>query len=201
MQIDNLRESALDGATAGINLSTTTAYRALAAHCRECGIRRALLVVPGTSADPSRHPLLAKVMRAAGVPCEWLEAPKVEGLRRPEGVERGGLVAMKRWLDGRPALPDLLYFDDDFIARGGLLALAQRGIRIPEDVQVISWANKGLGPVFDKPLTRVEMDPVAHGIAIAERVLAHLEHGNGPKTIELTPEFIVGETTRSVVGA
>lgn len=200
IHLDSLRPSDLDGATAGVALSAEAAYRALAAHCRECGIRRALLVVPGRSSDPFRHPLVAKVMRAAGLTCEWLEAPKVEGVRSPEGTERGGLVAMKRWLDGRPALPDLLYFDDDFIARGGLLALAQRGIRIPDDVQVATWANRGLGPVFDKPLTRIEMDPVAHGIAIAERVLAHLEHGNGAKSVELTPEFIVGETTRSVVG-
>jgi DNA-binding LacI/PurR family transcriptional regulator len=196
VQLDGKGTAAMDGAAAGIVLAHEQAYRALTEHCRECGIRRALLVVPGLSVDPSRHPLLAKVMQAAGVQCEWLEASKAEGFCSPESVERGGLAAMRAWLAGQPALPDLIYFDDDFLARGGLLALMQHGLRIPEDVQVATWANRGLGPVFDKPLTRIEMDPVAHGVAIAERVLAHLENGDGPRTIELTPKFIVGETTR-----
>ncbi len=182
------------GAQADIVFSYADAYRALAAHCRACGLRRALLVFSGRS--PNRHPLLEEAMRASGVRCVWLEAPGIAGLRLPESVERGGLAALRAWLADRPALPDLLYFDDDFIARGALLALSQRGISIPEDVQVATWANRGLGPVFDKPLTRIEMDPVAHGVAVAERVLGVLEGRSAQAAAVLEPEFVEGETTR-----
>ena len=56
--------------------------------------------------------------------------------------------------------------------------------------------SRGLGPVFDRPLTRIEMDPVAHGVAVADYVLRMLSEEVRPGPIELTPEFIVGETTR-----
>ena len=73
---------------------------------------------------------------------------------------------------------------------------AVRATRIPADVQVATWANRGNGPVFPQPLTRIEMDPVAHGRAIAERVLAVLA-GRPPKQpLVLTPQFITGATTR-----
>ena len=56
--------------------------------------------------------------------------------------------------------------------------------------------SRGLGPVFDRPLTRIEMDPVAHGVAVADYVLRMLSEEVRPGPIELTPEFIVDATTR-----
>jgi len=35
-----------------------------------------------------------------------------------ESVERGALHAMRYWLEGRKTLPDLMWFGDDFVARG-----------------------------------------------------------------------------------
>jgi len=181
-----------------IGLSTADAYEALAAHCLECGIRSALLAAKDAPRFSAHHPAqaLALQMEAQGISCDWLEVTPVAGLRSPESVERGGLRAMQTWLALARPLPDFIYFDDDFIARGALLALTRHGIRIPEDVQVASWANKGLGPVYDKPLTRIEMDPVAHGVTVAEYVLRVLSEGVRPSPLALTPDFIAGATTR-----
>ena len=52
---------------------------------------------------------------------------------------------------GRGWLPDVLFFVDDYIASGAMVALLHEGVRIPEDVRVASLYNKGLGPVA--PLT------------------------------------------------
>ena len=198
LHVDTISAISRTDAAPHIILSRTSAYRALAAHCRMCGVREALLIVtwPAGSRSRRRPRELTEAFRKAGISCEWLDVRPVEGLRNPESVERGSLRAMRDWLASTSRFPDLIYFDDDFVARGALLALTQRGIRIPEDVQVATWANKGLGPVFDKPLTRIEMDPVAHGAAVAEHVLTRLENRNSSHAIELTPEFVVGETTR-----
>jgi DNA-binding LacI/PurR family transcriptional regulator len=180
-------------AVQGIAMRADSVLPALRDHCLACGVRSVLQVAPGQGAQLDAAPVLA----AAGITVENLPCERVAGLDSPEAVHRGALQTLRRWLEARPKLPDLLWFADDFVAQGALLALALRGIRIPEDVQVISWANKGLGPVFDKPLTRVEMDPKAHGAVVAQCILNRLDgHTNGHGPVELTPTFIEGATTR-----
>ncbi len=177
-----------------ILLCGEAAMAAVAEHCRRCGVRTALLAMAnGPSVSlPAR-------LAAAGIEVETLPLEQAPELPSPAAVETGALRAFERWLAARPKLPDLIYFGDDFAARGGLQALATRGVRIPEDVQVVSWANRGLGPVFAKPLTRVEMDPMRHGEQVAEAILRQLDRDDdGPSApTRLEPEFVVGETTRS----
>jgi len=170
-----------------------TTMRAVADHCRLCGVRTVLLVM---ASAPSAG--LRSLLGAAGIDCKALTVPPVTELGVPAAVEAGALRAVTQYLaEGQP-LPVLIYFGDDFAARGALQAMTSRGIRIPDDVQVISWANRGLGPVFAKPLTRVEMEPEAHGAAVANAILAQLDHADGdpPVDVALEPVFIVGGTTR-----
>ena len=95
----------------------------------------------------------------------------------PEGVARGAYEIVDGWFkNGRPLLPDVILFADDYLAQGGLLALRKHGVRIPEDVSVVSFTNKGHLPIWDQPLTRLEMDPIAHGTALARAVRTYL-HG------------------------
>lgn len=162
-------------------------------HCLACGVRTVLQVAPvqGPALD------IGPTLTADGLTVDTLRTMSVPGMDYPEAVERGALRAMEHWLAARPKLPDLLWFSDDFVARGALLALSLRGIRVPDDVQVISWANKGHGPVFIKPLTRVEMDPKAHGALVTQCILEQLTgQPNGSAPVELAPTFIAGETTR-----
>ena len=180
-------------AVAGLAVSDADALCALQVHCRACGARRILHVRDKHKEGVSR----AFSFDASLFSVATLPVLPVPGLDNPEAVERGGLLAMEAWLDKRPELPDLIWFDDDFMARGALLVMAARGIRIPEDVQVATWANKGLGPVFLKPLTRVEMDPKAHGAIVARCILDQLDGSAPPDPSPgLSPVFVAGETTR-----
>ncbi|OPZ23995.1 MAG: transcriptional regulator PdhR [Lentisphaerae bacterium ADurb.BinA184] len=182
----------------GVAFTAEAAMSAVAAHARACGIRTAWLVWMSPP-NAALRPALA----AAGIAATELPTVPVPELGNPAGVEAGGRRAVEAYLARRRALPDLIYFGDDFAARGGLAALMIRGLRIPEDVQVISWANRGLGPVFGRPLTRVEMDPVRHGGQVADAVLRKLAQTDGdtPPATRLEPEFIVGETTRGTGSA
>ena len=76
---------------------------------------------------------------------------------------------------------------------GGLIALAATGIRVPEEMRVATLANRGLGPVWFKPLTRLEYDPVGNARLIGGYVLAILDGKDVPPP-RLNMAFIPGET-------
>ena len=94
------------------------------------------------------------------------------------------------------ALPDLIVFNDDILAQGALTALLARGVRIPEDVKVVSLANRGAGPVFVKPLTRFEADAKEDGRTVAEYVFGVLSDRNEPTPPVLSFRYVRGDTFR-----
>jgi len=102
--------------------------------------------------------------------------------RDGESCARAGLAAMQDFLKSAKRLPDALYLADDCLAQGALVALAQRGMRLPQDVRVVTLANKGIGPVWSVPLTRLESDPTAHGREISAALLAYFRTGIFPET-------------------
>ena len=110
-------------------------------------------------------------------------------------VQRATDVFAARFVGkGRGKLPDLIFFRDDHLAVGGLLALMAGGIRIPDDVSVVTWANTGLGPAFVKPLTRMEQDNAAIGERVAACVLEYLRTGIFPKDVTVGPKYVIGES-------
>lgn len=93
-----------------------------------------------------------------------------------EGLVRGGMDAFLRRFaaQGRSWLPDMLYFTDDNVASGALTAMLSEGIKVPGDVRVATMSNWGLGPVMPYSLARFEMNPYAHGVALADMAIAYL---------------------------
>ena len=111
----------------------------------------------------------------------------------PEKVSLASLCEMQRFIV-KNKLPDLFLFTDDYLAQGALMALAIAGVRIPEDVAVVTHANKGLGPVWEKPLSRMEMDPQDHANKIADAVSEYFRTGVFPSGIELGSVWKKGDT-------
>jgi DNA-binding transcriptional regulator YhcF (GntR family) len=113
----------------------------------------------------------------------------------PEGVAKAAYSIVAGWFrEGKPSLPDVILFTDDYLAQGGLLALRSRGIRIPEDVEVVSFSSKGHLPIWDQKLTRMEMDPIAHSAVLAKAVRAYLHGGTFPSDLTLGTVWRPGET-------
>ena len=113
----------------------------------------------------------------------------------PEAVAHGAYSIIDGWFKaGKPHLPDVILFTDDYLAQGGLLALRRHGVRIPEDVAVVSFVNKGHLPIWDQPLTRLEMDPVAHSALLAKAVRAYLHGKPFPQGLALGTVWKLGET-------
>ena len=155
------------------------------AHCRAAGVRTV------EQHGVESHPKSVQALRAAGIKAvEKLHSPLLEyGVI--EGVERAGLGAFAGIAGVHR--PDLYLFSDDFLAQGALTAMLAKGVRVPEDVRVVTLSNRGSGPVFAVPLTRFEVDPASHGEQVAEAVLAYMAGGN-PEPLVLSGKYIVGDS-------
>ena len=118
----------------------------------------------------------SEMLSVAGIRVATVTVPRQSS---PEAVSRASLAAMRRIVAQR-ALPDLFLFTDDHCAQGALLALAVEGVRIPEDVAVVTHANKGLGPVWIRPLARLEMDAAVHARVLSDAIGSFLATGDFP---------------------
>ena len=67
-------------------------------------------------------------------------------------------------------LCDLLFVADDHLALGVIPALLESGVRIPEDLKLVTQYNKGFGLVLTKLLARIECDPAATAAEFARGV-------------------------------
>lgn len=160
-----------------------------AAHCREAGVKFVLQV--------------ADVLRADATELLSREGIAVSTLRTPASLRNGidydfavwaAETFAKRLAKGRGWLPDLLFFQNDHLANGALLALGAAGVRIPEDVRVATWANYRYGPAYFKPLTRMEIDAASIGATLVDSILEWLKNGTFPESVVVGPEYIRGET-------
>jgi DNA-binding LacI/PurR family transcriptional regulator len=175
---------------------------AIAAHCAACGARHVLLA--GLPAKRDIH-LDDDELRAA-LEGHFIETRRIEIGRkgvdmRTEEILQETVAYFARAtaggaLDVHGFRPDMVVFLDDYVAQGALLIFTAAGIRVPEDLQVISMANKGLGPVWLKPLTRFEVDAAKEADAIAELAVACLRDRTRRHVRKSSVTFIEGATTR-----
>lgn len=93
----------------------------------------------------------------------------------------------------RRKLPDAILFDDDYFAAGGIVALLEADIRIPEDVGVVSFMNRGNELAIGKKITGIGCDPAADGEIVAAYVLKLLA-GKHPAPPRLPWRFFPGES-------
>ena len=113
-----------------------------------------------------------------------------------EGASLAGL----QWFDdffsrhGSQDMPEVLLFGDDYVAAGAILSLMKHGVRIPEDVCVVTVANRGNCPVFPKSLARIELDPVENGAVYAECVLRTLAPTAFKRVGSVAYRYVPGET-------
>ena len=169
-------------------------YRAVmrdfAAHCRAAGVRTAIEV--GFAKDAASA---APALRRAGVDVSQLKIRETPDFRFSGHVQRAGLAAAEKLLaDGKGSLPDLIYFNDDYLAAGALISFARHGVRFPEDVRFVSLATKGFEPVWWQELTRVEWDWFAQGEDIARRAIDLLESRAERIDAKILPAYIIGDT-------
>ena len=171
-----------------IRFSAEEALSNFVRHCVRAKVKRVVQVRFEGNETPDARPALAD----KGIKCGWMTVPRMDGLGRYEGIERS---AYNAFMDlPRASFPDVFLFWDDFVAQGALTAFLGRGIKMPEDVKVVTLSNRGLGPVAPDPLTRFECDAAEAGEKVAAFALALLAKGRLPSPPVIAPHYVFGRT-------
>lgn len=172
-----------------IEICRSAAAEPFAAACRAEGVRRVLEVGCERLSD------VGPALRKAGVAVTRMTVALPHGGLMPEAAVRAARDAFLHLLgDVAWRKTDLVYFSDDHLCRGALIAFLQTGVRIPEDIRLATWANRGNVPVYAKDLSRLEIDPVADAAKVADACVATLSGGKPVKGVRLDTVFEHGET-------
>lgn len=78
-----------------------------------------------------------------------------------------------------PEAPTCIIYPDDFAALGGINAIKERGLRIPEDVSIAGYDGIRIAQVMEPHLATVCQDTAEIGRVAADRLIMQIEN---PKT-------------------
>ena len=143
---------------------------------------------PTVSTNRARHSGYMDALMRHGV------LPDAELSAEVSPTEAGGRVAMKRFLQLDP-MPDAVFCFSDLMAIGVMEVCLERGIRIPEDLALIGYADLDYSGLLRVPLTSVRQPRDLIGLTAAEMLLARLD-GKAPQTseVKLPVELIIRES-------
>jgi LacI family transcriptional regulator len=179
--LDNVPdESTLDG----VVCDDFAGARAATEHLISLGHQRIghLKGADATSTGPLRYRGYLEALRAAGLPID-------EQLVAGNSYEiEAGAQAMRELL-ALPQPPTAVFASNDHLAIGALEAIAERGLRAPEDIALVGFGNlkeaRGLG------ISSVDQNPLEIGRRAVQRVLARLEDGTRPTEKIIVPTQLV----------
>ena len=164
-----------------LRLDDSGAIEDFARHCVESGVRKIAhvrLKPPNEYADTMPWERL-------GVASETWQINPFAGVDPIENIQRGTMDFFEtRLASGKFKLPDVIYFDDDYAATAAIVALLRHGVRIPDDVQIATWMNRGSQPPFAGSLACIEADPFRCGEMLSEISLAFLSGKAIPRVTE-----------------
>ena len=185
--LDNKALCRTKGCVGHVRYDRTAGAAEFAAEIKKAGVESVLQVGMEKFDD------VAKELHKVDISLKRWEIPPAPGGKLPQSLSFAVRDAFaERISKSRKWLPDLIYFSDDHACVGALAALTAAGVRIPEDVRVATWANRGNCPVHTKPLARMEMDPENDAKKVAAALVDCLEGRGGVFPLTLGPVFKEG---------
>ena len=115
-----------------------------------------------------------------------------------------GYEFTKKLFTQRRTKPDTLFMFDDRACEGAVKALLELGLRIPDDVAILSWAAKNVEIFSPVPISTIEFNPKEPALAIIADLMNQIE-GQPRKRVsiklELFPRNSCGENETAVKNA
>ena len=107
-------------------------------------------------------------------------------------TEADGYRAMKEWIRNG-SLPSAIFAANDPAAIGAMNAIAEAGLKIPEDIAIVGGGNIHYGDMLRVPLTTVAWSTAEMGQAAARLVIDLVEGKRGIKEqhVIVEPELVV----------
>lgn len=162
-------------------------------HLLDCGHRRIGHLSSSVrihNFDERREGFLRAVSEAAG--CETCTVPVFSTQER-------AYDDMLRYLDGCASLPTAFFADNDIIAVACLRALADRGVRVPEDVSLIGFDDMPFCYLTTPKLTTMHVSKEVFGRQSVLRLVEKIQGGGDHSLkIELNPRLIIRESVQEL---
>ncbi|WP_040210415.1 LacI family DNA-binding transcriptional regulator [Clostridium polynesiense] len=96
--------------------------------------------------------------------------------------------------------PSAVFVTSDMMTFGLLKKLKEKGLRIPEDISVISYDNLVNEFSIDTEITSIEQNISLLGTKASELMLNLIKNKNSqPKSICLTPKLIIKESVKKII--
>jgi Transcriptional regulators len=133
----------------------------------------------------------------------YLEAMKLYNLTvEPRYVKCGGFNSNGSYnavmeLFNEPEHPTALYITNYYMTLGALMAINQKGIKVPGQLSVIGFDRFELMDVVKPTLTVIEQPTAEIGEAAAQVLLKRLkgDYSDFPQRLQLNTRMVIGEST------
>lgn len=166
----------------------SSAHSDFVRQCFQDGVKDITIVCKGESDGLDA----GRMFRTAGLKVRTVTLrPQRVGAARLEILRRTGYNAVADGLlkfgDGKCRQ---FFFTDDHVATGAMMALAERGCRMPGDLRLAMSVNAGNRPVAGFPYDTFESDPFADGDRLARLALRQLGGEDHPFDLALPVTFV-----------
>ena len=106
-------------------------------------------------------------------------------------------AATKRLL-GLPQRPTCILFSDDYSYIGGINAIYEEGLRVPEDISIVGYDGIHMAKMVSPKLTTWQQNTADLGRIAAEQLIERIEHPRTtpPEHITVQGKLLEGETVR-----
>ena len=96
--------------------------------------------------------------------------------------------------------PTCIFFPDDYAYIGGMNAIAEAGLRVPEDLSVVGYDGIHMAKVMNPRLTTWEQNTAELGKIAVRKLIERIEHPRSafPEHIIVEGKLLEGETVRKI---
>jgi LacI family transcriptional regulator len=112
------------------------------------------------------------------------------------GIDGGREGAAKLWALPQP--PDAIFCQSDFSALGAMQFLKEKGVKIPNEVALVGFANEPFTAYIEPALTTVDQHPVDMGQTVAKLFLEQIESEDTStltKNITLNADLVIRQSS------
>lgn len=95
------------------------------------------------------------------------------------GTIEDGYMQIKKLMSDSKSRPEAIFINHDLLTKGALTGLREMGLKIPDDIALLTHANKGDVFESDIPLTRLEVDPYEVALSMISYVKSKIPDMNG----------------------
>jgi DNA-binding LacI/PurR family transcriptional regulator len=109
--------------------------------------------------------------------------------------ENGGFICMNRLFDIEKKKPTAVIAVNDYTAVGALRAASERGVRIPEDLSLVSFDNTFLSEIVKPKLTSVDYNYTKYGKVLIDTTVEAIQNSCYLREQTIKTNLIIRQST------